>query len=329
MLTRMNDLLKIYTDARLGAEAMTLLREGVAPHQLVFPLKQGESVLQKSVAGPDFAGVDIAFGQPDVADIEGAPGLRWVHLTTAGYTRYDTPQFRAMATRAGIVLSNSSTVYAESCAEHALAFMLAHARQLPQGLRTRCANGDPAWNHLRQTSSCLTGQSVLILGYGVIGARLAELLAPFRMRVVAMRRRPRGDEGMPTVTPDDLPAAMAEADHIVNILPENPQSIGFINAERLGWMKPGAIFHNIGRGTTVDQQALANALHSGHLGAAWLDVTDPEPLPDDHPLWSAPNCHITPHTAGGHTNESLTLVRQFLENFRRYQSGEPLLDRIM
>jgi phosphoglycerate dehydrogenase-like enzyme len=321
--------LKIYTDARLGPEAKQLLQEGVAPHQLVFPLKPGESVLQQSVAGPEFAGVDIAFGQPDVADIEDAPRLRWVHLTTAGYTRYDTPQFRAMATRSGIALSNSSTVYAESCAEHALAFMLAQARQLPQGLRTRCANGAPEWNRLRQESSRLTGQAVLILGYGVIGARLAELLAPFRMRITAMRRQPRGDEGMPTVTPDELPTAMAAADHVINILPENAASLRFINHQRISWMKPGAIFHNIGRGTTVDQRALADALHSGHLGAAWLDVTDPEPLPDDHPLWSAPNCHITPHTAGGHTNESLTLVRQFLENFRRFQSGEPLLDRIL
>lgn len=325
----MNAPLKIYTDARLGPAALELLQDGTAPHQLVFPLKQGESVLQKSEAGPEFAGVDIAFGQPDVADVERAPRLRWIHLTTAGYTRYDTPEFRALAARAGFALSNSSAVYAEPCAEHALAFMLAQTRQLPQGLRTRCANGEPEWNALRQNSSCLTGQNVLILGYGAIGARLAELLAPFRMRVVAMRRHPRGDEGVATITPDELPAAMAAADHVVNILPENAASLAFINAERLGWMKPGAVFHNIGRGTTVDQRALDNALRSGHLAAAWLDVTDPEPLPDDHPLWSAPNCHITPHTAGGHTNETLTLVRQFLENFRRFQHGEPLLDRIL
>jgi phosphoglycerate dehydrogenase-like enzyme len=93
-------------------------------------------------------------------------------------------------------------------------------------------------------------------------------------------------------------------------------------------MKPGAVFYNIGRGTTVDQLALAEALEDGRLAAAWLDVTDPEPLPDDHPLWAAPNCHITPHTAGGHTNEGETLVLHFLENFRRFLANEALLDRI-
>jgi len=320
--------LKIYTDARMGPSAMRLLEEGIAPHELVFPQKQAESILQKSVAGPGFAEVDIAFGQPDVADVEGAENLRWVHLTTAGYTRYDTPEFRELALRKGLALSNSSTVYAEACAEHALAFMLAEARKLPQGLRTRCANGDPEWNELRQGSTCLTGANVLILGYGAIGARLVELLAPFRAEVVAMRRAPRGDEGIRVVGMDGLREALAVADHVVSILPENAGSLGFMNAERFGWMKPGAIFHNIGRGTTVDQQALADALQSGQVGAAWLDVTDPEPLPDGHALWSAPNCHITPHTAGGHANEAETLVRQFLVNFRRFLADEPLLDRI-
>ena len=108
-----------------------------------------------------------------------------------------------------------------------------------------------------------------------------------------------------------------------------PESFRFISDERLGWMKPGAILYNIGRGTTVDQQALAESLQSGHLGAAWLDVTDPEPLPDDHPLRKIPDCHITPHTAGGHRNESATLVRHFLENFRRFLADKPLRDQIM
>jgi phosphoglycerate dehydrogenase-like enzyme len=94
-------------------------------------------------------------------------------------------------------------------------------------------------------------------------------------------------------------------------------------------MKRGAILYNIGRGTTVDQEALLESLLCGHLGAAWLDVTDPEPLPDDHPLWTAPNCYITPHTAGGHQKESETLVRHFLQNFERFLGGFPLRDRIM
>src|SRR6185369_4187381 len=137
-------------------------------------------------------------------------------------------------------------------------------------------------------------------------------------------RHPRGDERLPVVTPEQLPAALAEADHVINILPDNATSRHFVNAERFFQMKRGAIFYNIGRGTTVEQQALAAALHRGQLAAAWLDVTDPEPLPGGHPLLAAPNCHITPHTAGGHRGEDETLVRHFLSNFRRYLAGEKL-----
>jgi phosphoglycerate dehydrogenase-like enzyme len=155
------------------------------------------------------------------------------------------------------------------------------------------------------------------------------LLAPFEIKVVAMRRKRRGDEGVPTVTPDNLRGALAVADHVINILPDNADSVHFISAERLQWMKAGAVFYNIGRGTTVDQEAPCESLQSGHLAAAWLDVTDPEPLPDDHPLWNAPNCHITPHTAGGHRNEAETLVRHFLDNLGRFLADLPLRDRIM
>jgi phosphoglycerate dehydrogenase-like enzyme len=126
-----------------------------------------------------------------------------------------------------------------------------------------------------------------------------------------------------------LQSALVSADHVISILPDNAESVRFISSERLGWMKPGAIFYNIARGTTVDQEALLESLRSGHLGAAWLDVTDPEPLPDDHPLWDAPNCYITPHTAGGHGNESETLVRHFLNNLELYLGGLPLNDRII
>ncbi len=175
----------------------------------------------------------------------------------------------------------------------------------------------------------LRGQHVVILGFGGIATRLVALLAPFDMKITAMRRQPRGDEGFPTVTPENLAASLATADHVINILPDNAASRNFIDAARLAQMKPGAVFHNIGRGTTVDQDALLGALRSGHLAAAWLDVTEPEPLPAGHPLRHEPNCFITPHTAGGHANESETLVRHFLENFNRYLAGSPLLDRIV
>jgi phosphoglycerate dehydrogenase-like enzyme len=319
----------IFSDSPLDDAAARLLREGVAPHQVVFPQKPATSVLAKSEPDPAFATAEIAFGQPDVASIEQSRRLRWIHLTSAGYTRYDTDEFRALAAARGLIVTNSSIVYAEACAEHAFAFMLAQVRRLPQALQSRAASGTPEWRELRETSTPLRGQCVVILGFGAIAMHLVKLLAPFEMAITALRREPRGDEGVAIVTPENLADALATADHIVNILPDNAASRRFIDAPRLAGMKRGAVFYNIGRGTTVDQAALCDALSSGQLGAAWLDVTDPEPLPPEHPLLSASNCFITPHIAGGHRDEPISLVRHFLENFHRYRAGTPLRDRIM
>jgi phosphoglycerate dehydrogenase-like enzyme len=115
----------------------------------------------------------------------------------------------------------------------------------------------------------------------------------------------------------------------VNILPDNPETKAFLSAARFGEMKPGATVYNIGRGTTVDQDALVTALRAGHLRAAYLDVTDPEPLPADHPLWNTPNCYITPHTAGGFDTEQEALVSHFLANLERFTAGVGLRDRVM
>lgn len=320
---------RIFSDSPLSPDHKRILVEGAAPHEILFPEKAVVSVLSKPEPDPSFALADIAFGQPDLDSIQRSEKLKWLHISTAGFTRYDTPEFRALVAERGIVVTNSSTVYARACAEHVFAFMLAQVRLLPEALASQAANGSEEWFRLRANSVSLHGQHVVILGFGGIATELVKLLAPFEMKITAMRRQPRGDEGFPTVTTENLPAALATADHVINILPDNAASQNFINAERLAQMKQGAIFHNIGRGTTVDQDALLESLRSGHLGAAWLDVTDPEPLPADHPLRGEPNCHITPHIAGGHGDESGTLIRHFLSNLELYLAGQPLRDRIM
>lgn len=320
---------RIFSDSPLSEGAASLLATGVSPHELIFPAKLASSILAKPEADPAFFLADIAFGQPDLESIARSENLKWIHISSAGFTRYDTPEFRAMVAERGLIVTNSSSVYAAACADHVFAFMLAQSRRLPQALQSHAANGDPDWFRLRGDSVSLRGQSVVILGFGGIATHLVKLLAPFEMQITAMRRNPRGDEGFPTVTEQDLPAALAMADHVINILPDNPTSRNFINATRLAQMKNGAVFHNIGRGTTVDQDALLDALRSGKLAAAWLDVTEPEPLPVNHPLRSAPNCFITPHIAGGHTDESGTLVRHFLRNLKCYAEGQPLADQIM
>ena len=303
--------------------------EGVAPHELIVPQRRPASILAKPEADPAFALADIAFGQPDLESIARSEKLKWIHISTAGFTRYDTPEFRAMAAERGWIVTNSSSVYGSACAEHVLAFMLAQSRRLPEALQSHAANGDAEWLRLRGESVSLQGRNLVILGFGGIATRLVKLLAPFEMNITAMRRSPRGDEGFPTVAVENLSAALATADHVINILPDNAASRDFIDAARLAQMKPGAVFYNIGRGTTVNQNALLDALRSGHLAAAWLDVTEPEPLPADHPLRHESNCFITPHIAGGHGDESATLVRHFLANLKCYTEGKPLADRIM
>jgi phosphoglycerate dehydrogenase-like enzyme len=149
------------------------------------------------------------------------------------------------------------------------------------------------------------------------------------MTVRACRRRPKGDEAVPVITEAELPQVLTATDHVVNILPESGETRHFFDETRLGLIKAGAVFYNIGRGATVDQDALLKALRSGQLSAAWLDVTEPEPLPRDHPLLHQPNCFITPHIAGGHADETTTLVRHFLDNLNRFVRGEALADRVM
>jgi phosphoglycerate dehydrogenase-like enzyme len=207
--------------------------------------------------------------------------------------------------------------------------MMAHARQLyPIHDVQRTTRSWPT-EPFRRASCLLTGQRVLILGYGAIARRLIELLGPLQMEITAVRRHVRGDEAVPTVAVDGVIGAVAAADHVVNTLPEGAATAGFVRREHFQAMKPGAVFYNVGRGGTVDQEALREALESGHLAAAYLDVTDPEPLPPGHALWTTRGCHITPHVGGGHADEHERFVRHFLDNLRRYTTGQPLLDRVM
>ena len=127
----------------------------------------------------------------------------------------------------------------------------------------------------------------------------------------------------------ELDIALATANHVFNTLPSATGTKEVFNTGRFSAMKRGAIFYNVGRGDTVDQTALRSALDSRHIAAAYLDVTMPEPLPADHPLWSAPNCFITPHIAGGAQGEMQRLLDHFLANFQRFRDGKELINRIM
>jgi phosphoglycerate dehydrogenase-like enzyme len=320
----------IWVNAKFAEPAVRLLVEGVRPHQIIFSAHASASVLTAGKPDPAMAEADVAFGQPLVEQSMECPRLRWIEVTSAGFTRYDREDFREEMRRRGAVFTNASSVFAEPCAQHALAMMLAQARQLLPAHRDQL--NERPWEHLkrRADSRLLNGQTVLLLGYGAIGRRVAELLAPFRMKLYAVRRKTYSEPGVHIIAEERLSSVIAEADHVINVLPDNPTTLNYVNARRLGWCKRGARFYNVGRGTTVDQNALLEALNSGRLGAAYLDVTDPEPLPPSHPLWDAPNCYITPHTAGGRHDQDEALVRHFLANFQTFLAGrEGWTDRVM
>jgi phosphoglycerate dehydrogenase-like enzyme len=323
----------IWSNADLPDAALAHLQAGVRAHRLVIPAQGRVAASGSGRIDPDLEQAEVAFGQPAPTQLLTTPRLRWLHLSSAGYEAYDRPDLMQALRARGVSLTKSSLVYDEPCAQHVLAFMLAHARRLPEALAN--ARGERAWpqHALRARSQLLTGQSVAIVGLGSIGRRLAQLLAPFHMNVVGLRRRVTGDETGPVTTlalgTPEAARALSAADHVVDLLPAGVGTRRFFDGPRLAALKFGVVFYNIGRGSTVDQDALCAALGAGHLAAAYLDVTDPEPLPPDHPLWTTPNCFVTPHTAGGHADEGWRSVQHFLENLARFSDGRSLLDRVL
>jgi len=319
--------LTIWCNLQLPGRALAALQAGLRPHRLVRAAESTTCFQPIGRHDSTLAEADVAFGQPEADQCLGCSRLLWVHLASAGYTTFAGDDIRVPFIARGMPLSNSSSVYDEPCAQHALAFMLAEARQLPGSIRDQATTH--AWNTppTRAASFLMKGQTALLVGYGAIAKRLAELLGPFGLHLVGFRRRPRGDESIEVHAMTELSRWLPRADWVIDILPAASDTAAFFDGARFSAMKPGAIFINIGRGATVDQTALRAALR-GHLRAAYLDVTMPEPLPPEHPLWTQPNCIITPHVAGGHEDENDRLVALFLFNLDRFVRGQMLAGRV-
>jgi phosphoglycerate dehydrogenase-like enzyme len=321
--------LTIWCNAKFSDAVEKMLHEGTRGHRLIFSSTTLGDVLEAGNPDPMLAEADVAFGQPEAGECMRCPRLKWIEVTSAGYTRYDREDFRLALRARGAAFTNASGVFSEPCAQHVLALMLAVGRNLFPSYRDQLTDHSWQYDERRRNAQLLTGQTVLMLGFGAIGWRLAELLAPFRMQVYAVRRQTRSEPGVRIISEEELTRVLPLADHVINILSDNETTRGYVNARRLGWFKPGAKFYNVGRGTTVDQRALLEALQSGRLGAACLDVTDPEPLPPEHPLWTARNCFITSHTAGGRHDQGQALVRHFLANLAAFLSAGGLTDRVI
>lgn len=243
------------------------------------------------------------------------PGLAWVQLPWAGIEPY-----RDVLDH-GRTWTCAKGVYADPVAEHALALLLAGFRQLPRYARAETWTGDAGRN--------LFGARVVIVGGGSIASVLIELLIPFRCDITVVRHTPSPMAGVGQVVGEDRLADVLDgAEALVLALPLLPGTVGLIGSAELALLAPDAWLVNVARGAHVDTDALVGALTEGRIGGAALDVTDPEPLPDDHPLWSLPNVLVTPHTANTRAMARPLLSGRITDNVRRYRAGEDLVGLI-
>lgn len=272
------------------------------------------------------AGVDAVIGICTAPLLKSASAdLLWVHNYTVGMD-YCTGASEAQLR--DIVFTNNKRLSGPAIAEHAIAMLLALTHNLPAyGTAQRDAKwqGDLARD---VTFGELKGKTMLVVGLGGIGTEVARRAHGLGMRVIATRSSSR--EGPDFVDyvglPDELLALAAKADVIANALPLTPQTTGIFNKAFFDAAKPGAIFLSVGRGKSTVTPDLVAALQAGKLFGAGLDVTDPEPLPKDSPLWHLPNVIITPHvSAAGADSPQRTMIIA-VENLRRYVAGEPLLN---
>ncbi len=317
----------LWCNAGLEPGSRTLLDRAAGRHRVISPGGPARSILEAGPTDDSVLEAEIVFGQPDPALLLRSERVRWVQITTAGYTRYDNGVFREFLRNQSCAFTNSSSVFDEACAEHALALMLGFARQTAASASAQALGQGWQSAGLRPRTFLLRNRRVVVLGFGAIGRRLARLLSPFRCAVVAVRRSPQPGSTR-QVGWEEAGPELERADDVVNLLPESAETAGRCNAAFFAGLKPGACFYNIGRGATVDASALLAALNGGLLAGAALDVTDPEPLPPSHPLWKAPNCWITPHLAGGYAGENRAMVEHFTANLRRFSRGAALRDRV-
>ena len=285
-----------------------------------------EFVHMEDPADADLARAEVIVGFPPVSRLWAATNLKWVQIPWSGADGYaDHPDFPGH-----VVLTNATGAFGRPIAEYALAGVLTLMRRFHQyrDCQKKCL-----WQ--RQGDEMTpTGKHVLILGAGDIGTHAAELFKVFGCTVTGVRRVARSipEHFDAMVTLEEAEKVLPEADIIICALPNTPMTRGYLNRSRLSLLKNTAILVNVGRGNLLDHNALAELLRENKIYGAVLDVTDPEPLPAEHPLWKCENALITPHVSG-QTFQGLSHKEEFFfrvcrENLQRYLQGQELKNRV-
>jgi len=273
-----------------------------------------------AVADADVLWLGIGMrGEATVAALDAGPRLRWVHTHGAGTDRHPLEAFRAH----GVIFTNGSGIGSVPIAEYVVMAMLAAAKGLPDLIRLQAQH---EWRRRDVTADELLGSNALILGYGAIGQAVGARLVPFGVDVTGVRRRPDGAPGV--IGLDDWRSRLETFDWIIISTILTPETRQMIGAAELARMRPSAWIFNISRGGNIDQAALIKALQDGHIGGAYLDVTDSEPLPKESVLWDMPNVIITPHSSWSSSNITRRSAELFLELLKQFRSGAQLSNTI-
>ena len=259
------------------------------------------------------------YSKEDMAEtITRAVGLKWLNSIYAGVESFPLN----LLEQRSVMLTNGAGINAVPIAEYVLMLMLAQCKGYRDVVR---AQDRREWLRDSPGKRELYGSQVLILGYGAIGHEVAARLAAFGAQVTKVRRT----TGPDTLNPKQWRGELGRFDWIVIGVPATPETRHMIGAAELAAMKSNAVLVNVARGSVIDQDALVAALGAGQIGGALLDVTTPEPLPGDHPLWALDNAQITMHLSGN--AQTLMFARaaeRFLANLERYHAGEPLTPQV-
>ncbi len=262
----------------------------------------------------------ICLGSPGfvLAAADRLTGLRWIQSTWAGVQ----PLLPLLRQREDLILTGVKGIFGPLMAEYVFGWIAALERRL---FEYRRQQAERVWRPQRERSSA--GRRMVVLGIGSIGRHLAAVAQAFGLEVVGVSRSGEPVAGIDRIYPvSAVLEAVADADYLVSVLPDTPDTRDIIDGRMLAALAPGAILLNVGRGTAVVDADLVEALESGSLAAAVLDVFREEPLPPTHPFWTTPNLHITPHMAA--VTPASALVDVFLDNLARWQAGEPLRYRV-
>lgn len=265
------------------------------------------------------ARAEVLMNYGDKSQIAPAKNVRYIHTISAGIDGYIDEVDRCHGS--ALPVTNGAGVYSDAVGEHVIALLLAVVHGVVPSVRNMAEKQWPAIPMLGNVN----GKTIAVLGTGDIGNNAARICAAMGARVLGFKLH--ACEPFPPYSEiytgdDGLDALLPQADAVLVCLPGSPFTKDMLDARRIGLMKAGSVLVNIGRGSIVNTEALMEALRSGHIAAAGLDVTDPEPLPPDHPLWDCPNVLITPHISGLGASKQKH-AEWFAENLRAYLEGRP------